>query len=80
VFLKEAHLLLGREMMSADRIFLAGKRFDNKTIHSFFIGPVLKTNLFYYVPADIEMIFSTTKRPDTGSVNQVEFNVKADLF
>lgn len=80
VFLKEAHLLLGREMMSADRIFLAGKRFDNKTIHSFFIGPVLKTNLFYYVPADIEMIFSTIKRPDTGSVNQVELNVKANLF
>jgi hypothetical protein len=80
VFLKEAHLLLGREMMSADRIILADKRFNNKTIHSFFAGPVLKTNLFYYIPADIEMIFSTIKRPDSGSVNQVEMNIKADLF
>lgn len=80
-FLKEAHLLLGRELMSADRIFLGGKRYDNKTVHSFFVGPVLKTNLFYYLPADIEFIFSTIKRPTgNGSVNQFEFNVKADIF
>ncbi len=80
VFLKEAHLIFGREMLTADRIFLAGKRFNNKMIHSFFAGPVLKTNLFYYVPADIEMIFSSIKRPDNGSVNQVELNIKANIF
>lgn len=81
VFLKEAHLVIGRELMSADRIWLGGTRYDNKTVHSFFIGPVLKTNLFYYVPTDIEVIFSTIKRPaGAGSVNQVEVNVKADLF
>ena len=80
VFLKEAHLVVGREMLTADRIFLAGKRFDNKMIQSFFAGPVLKTNLFYYVPTDIEMIFSTIKRPDSGSVNQVELNIKVSSF
>lgn len=81
VFLKEAHLVLGRELMSADRIWLGGTRYNNKTVHSFFIGPVLKTNLFYYVPTDIEFIFSTIKRPSgNGSVNQFEINVKADIF
>ncbi|MEA9357198.1 hypothetical protein SHI21_13315 [Bacteriovorax sp. PP10] len=80
-FLKEAHLLLGRELMSADRIWLGGKRYDNKTVHSFFVGPVLKTNLFYYVPTDIEFIFSTIKRPTgNGSVNQFEVNIKANVF
>ena len=67
-------------MLSADRIFLAGKRFDNKVIHSFFAGPVLKTKLFYYVHADIEMIYSSIQRPDKGSANQVELNIKADVF
>lgn len=81
VFLKEAHLILGRELMSADRIWLGGTRYNKKTVHSFFIGPVLKTNLFYYVPTDMELIFSSIKRPSgTSTVNQVEFNVKADLF
>ena len=80
VFLKEAHLVIGREMLLADRIFLSEKRYDNKMIHSFFVGPVLKTNLFYYVPADIEMMFSSIKRPDNGSANQVELNLKVSAF
>lgn len=80
VFLKEAHLLVGREMLSADRIILDDTLYRERSIHSFFIGPRLKTNLFYYVPADIDVIFSSIKKPNSGSVNQVEFNVKADLF
>jgi hypothetical protein len=81
VFLKEAHLLLGREIMSADRIWLGGIRYNKKTVNSFFIGPVLKTNLFYYVPTDLELIYSSIKRPNgSGTVNQVEFNARADLF
>jgi hypothetical protein len=80
VFLKEAHLILGREMLSADVIFLGGKVYRNETIHSFFAGPKIKTNLFYYVPADLDLIFSSIQRPSGGgSVNQVEFNVSADF-
>jgi hypothetical protein len=80
-YLKEAHLLLGRELMSADRIWLGGKKYNNKTVHSFFIGPVLKTTIFYYLPVDFEFIFSTIKRPtDNGSVNQFEVNIQANVF
>lgn len=80
-FLKEAHLIIGREMLEADRIFIDGRRYNDQTIHSFFMGPRLKTNLFYYIPTDIDVIFSAIKRPNgNGTSNQVEFTVKADLF
>lgn len=81
VFLKEAHLVMGREMLSADRIILGNQIYRDETIHSFFIGPKLKTNLLYFIPADLELIFSSIRRPNGGSaVNQVEFNVSASLF
>lgn len=79
VFLKEAHLLLGREMLSADKIILDGKVFTAETIHSFFIGPRLKTNIAYFIPVDIDVIFSSIKKPSGGDMNQVELSFKADL-
>lgn len=80
VFLREAHLLLGREVLAADRIILDNMIYREKTIHSFFIGPRLKANLAYYIPVDIDVIFSATKRPSGGTTkNQVEVNVSAEF-
>lgn len=79
-FLKEAHLMLGRESLYADRIFLGGKLYKEKMIHSAFIGPKLKMNLFYFMPVDIDIIFSSIQRPDKGNnVNQVDFVITSEF-
>jgi hypothetical protein len=80
VYLKELHLLAGSDTMEADRIYLNNQILRNKTIHSFFIGPRLKMNLFYYFPLDLDMIFSTIKNPAGGSVNQAELSINANVF
>lgn len=77
VFFKEAHLLFGRESLYADRIVLGKSLYREKTIHSFFAGPRLKTNLFYFVPVDFDVIYSSIKRPNGGSVDQVELKIGA---
>jgi hypothetical protein len=79
IFLKEAHLLLGSELMTADRIILDGRTYRDETIHSFFIGPKLKTNVAYFIPLDIDVIFSSIQKPNGGNVNQVELNFGADF-
>ena len=80
VYLKEAHLILGREAMTADRIILDNLVYREKTIHSFFIGPKLTTNIAYYIPVDFEFIFSAIKRPGgNGTVNQFEVNISAEF-
>lgn len=79
IFFKEAHLILGRESLYADRIILDKNLYREKTINSFFIGPRLKTNLFYFVPVDLDVIFSSIQRPNGGTVNQAELNVGASF-
>ncbi|MBC7428329.1 MAG: hypothetical protein H7336_06940 [Bacteriovorax sp.] len=80
IYFREAHLLLGRDMMSADRIILNDRVIRDKTIHSLFIGPRLKMNVLYYIPLDLDLIFSSIKNPNGGTVNQVELGMNADLF
>nr|BDT27386.1 peptidase MA [Bacteriovorax sp. HI3] len=79
VFFKEAHLLLGRESLYADRIILEKTLYKEQTIHSMFAGARLKTNLFYFVPTDIDVIYSNIQRPNGGKVNQVDFLVNASF-
>lgn len=80
VYFKEAHLLLGRESLNADRIILNNRTIKNKTIHSFFAGPRLKMNIFYYLPIDLDFIFSSIKDPNGGNVNQLEIGIRAEIF
>lgn len=80
IFAKELHLLFGRESMYADRIFLDGQLLREKMINAIFVGPRLKMNIFYFVPANLDIIFSSIAKPTTGSVNQVEAILTAELF
>lgn len=79
-YFKEAHLLFGRESLYADRIILDDTVLREKMINSFFIGPRLKMNIFYYVPANVDLIFSRTENPNGKSVNRVDFTIMADMF
>ena len=79
-FFKEAHFLVGRDAMSADRIILDKQTLREKTIHSFFAGPRIKMNVFYYIPVDVDFIFSSIKNPNGGNINQYEVAINADLF
>ncbi|MBC7713392.1 MAG: hypothetical protein H7177_08635 [Rhizobacter sp.] len=79
VFFKEAHLLLGRDTMTADRIILNNRIYRDQTIHSLFIGPRIKMNVLYYAPVDLDIIFSSIKNPSGGSVNQTEIAINADF-
>ena len=79
-YFKEAHLLLGREVLAADRIIIDNTLYREKTIHSFFIGPRIKANVAYYIPLDIDIIYSATKRPSGGPTkNQVEVNISSEF-
>lgn len=80
IFFKEAHFLLGRETMYADRIFLDNSLIREKAVNSFFGGVRLKTNIFYYVPTDLDLIFSSTRHPSGQSVQAVNFTINAELF
>jgi hypothetical protein len=79
-FFKEAHLLLGRESLYANRIFLDGDILRDKMINALFVGPRLKMNIFYYVPTNIDLIFSSIAHPNGKNINQVDFTISADLF
>lgn len=79
-FFKEAHLLLGRESLYANRIFLDGTILRNKMVNALFVGPRLKMNIFYYVPTNIDLIFSSIAHPNGKNINQVDFSISADLF
>lgn len=79
-FFKEAHLLFGRESLYADRIYLDNTLLREKAVHAFFAGPRFKMNLFYYVPADIDFIFSRVAHPNGKNINQFSFSINADLF
>lgn len=79
-YLKEMHLLLGAEALSADRIILDERIFRDETIYSFFMGPRLKMNLFYFVPSNLDLIFSSIQKPNGGRVNQFQVGLNADLF
>jgi hypothetical protein len=79
-FFKEAHLLVGHEMMYADYMVLDKMIFAKKMIHSIFMGPRLKANIFYFVPANIDLIFSSIALPSGKQKNQVDFLFTADFF
>jgi hypothetical protein len=79
-YFKQLHLLFGRESIYADRIVLDGKILRDKMINAFFIGPRVKMNLFYFVPVNIDLIFSTVANPNGNNVNQVSFALNADFF
>ena len=79
-FFKEAHLLAGNDSLYADRIFLDGEFLKNKMINSLYIGPRIKMNIFYHVPANIDLIFSRIANPNGKSVNQAELTFYADMF
>jgi hypothetical protein len=54
--------------------------FAKKMIHSIFMGPRLKANIFYFVPANIDLIFSSIALPSGKQKNQVDFLFTADFF
>lgn len=79
-FFKEAHLVLGHEMMYADYMVLDNTVYIKKMIHSIFMGPRLKANIFYFVPANIDLIISSIALPSGKQKNQVDFLFTADFF
>ena len=80
IYFKEAHFLVGRDALSAERIILDKSLLRDKTIHSFFAGPRIKMNVLYYIPVEMDLIFSSIINPNGGSVNQYEIAINADLF
>ncbi len=80
LFIKEVHLLLGREFLSADRILIENKGLlRDKVISSVFFGPKITGNVFYYVPFELEIIFSHIRQSQIGTLNNVEANIKISL-
>lgn len=80
LYFREAHILLGQQSLFANRTYLDGKILKEKMINGFFMGPRIKMDLFYYVPTDIDFIFSTILNPNGNNVNQVEFSLSAQAF
>jgi len=80
IFFKEIHVLFGRETMYADRIFLNNQVLREKLINGLFAGPRVKMNIFYFVPANFDLIFSSIAHPDGSNVNQVDAVLTAELF
>ena len=80
VFGKELHFLAGIDYLKSNRIILDNQFYIDESIQSFFIGPKMKLNLFYYVPSDLDIIFSKVTKPNGGSVSSIEINIKADLL
>ncbi len=80
VFGKELHFVVGTDYLKSDRIIISNRFYFDESIQSFFAGPKIKMNLFYYVPTELEIIYSMVNKPSGGSVNSVEINLQADLF
>lgn len=80
LFIKEVHLLLGREFLSAERILIENKGLlRDKVISSIFVGPKITGNAFYYIPFELEVIFSHIRQSQIGELNNVEANIKISL-
>jgi hypothetical protein len=79
LYFKEAHLIFGAEELAADRIYIDNKFFRNEKIESFFIGSKITTNMFYFVPTSINLIFSNTRTPVGKYTSLVNFYLKSDL-
>jgi hypothetical protein len=79
LFLKEAHLLFGIEGLSADRIYINNTFYKNEKIKSLFVGTKLTTNLFYYVPTNFNLIYSSTRAPDGSRIGLFNFFLQLDL-
>lgn len=79
-YFKEFHIRAGKDFMHAERIILGNTIYRNKSIDSWFIGPRLKMNLFYHVPADIDLVYSSINHPDGRVSNQINFSLNADIF
>lgn len=79
IFLKEIHFVFGFESLRADRIYIDQQWEKNKMIKSFFLGTRLLTNLFYYVPTDLNIIYSSTKAPSGTQLSMFNIFVKLDF-
>ena len=79
-FLREAHVIFGYEALHTDRIYLKNLYLKNQTINSLFIGPRLRTNLFYFVPANIDLIFSSIAIPSGNRASKVDLSINVDMF
>lgn len=79
-FFKEIHLLFGRESLYADRIILDNDVLRGKLINGLFVGPRVNMNIFYFIPANIDIIFSNIKNPNGKDINSVEVFLSASLF
>lgn len=80
IFIKELHLLFGRESMYADRIFIDGELLKEKMINELFVGPRIKMNVFYFVPANLDIIFSSIAKPNGSNSNNVDVTLTMELF
>lgn len=79
-YFKELRFLVGNEILKADRIYLDRTLLVNKTLHGIYAGPRFKLNLFYYVPAEIDFIFSSIKHPNGKNIRSASLVINADLF
>ena len=68
VYLKEIHLLAGLETLGADRIYIDQNFYANKSIQDWFIGTKFMTNLFYFIPANFNFIYSVTSTPSSKHI------------
>jgi len=80
VFLKEWHMVFGADYLKADRIFHKSVYFYHQDIYSVFLGSKLKTNLFYYVPVDIDLILAKVFDRRKVSSQHVLLNILSDGF
>ena len=79
-FLRETHLVAGYETLSADRIFINNTLFRDDGITSFFFGPKFKLDIFYFVPVNLNLIFSNIAAPNGKTSSQADLMITADLF
>lgn len=68
-FLKEVHGLFGIESLAADIIYIDHHFYRNESLSDWFVGTKLMTNLFYFVPANINLIYSNTTTPRGNHVS-----------
>lgn len=78
-YLKELHLLFGLESLYADRIILDNKVLREKAINGVFIGPRMKMNFFYFVPTNVDFIYSRIGENSKKIIQQLDFLLTADF-
>ncbi len=79
IFLKEIHGVIGFENLAADRIYIDRTFYRNENIYSWFFGTKLLTNIFYYVPVNINLIYAVTTTPLGRKINSFNFNLNLEM-